>query len=60
MNLNDKKDNNSNRFSYGVPQTGNMKSYSGYGIKHDQRQDGLNHQTHPDRLQHRQTNKFGK
>lgn len=60
MNSGDKKGNSNSKFSYGYPQTGKMKSYSGYGINHNQKADGLNHQTHPDRLQHKQTNKFSK
>ena len=60
MNSSEQKGNNNSRFSYGYQQTGNMKSYNGYGINHNQQPDGLTHQTHPDRLQHRQTNKFGK
>ena len=56
----DKKGNGNQKFSYGYPQTGNMKAYSNNGINHNQRTDGLNHQTHPDKLQHKQTNKFGK
>lgn len=60
MNFGEQRKNATNRVSYGNPNTGNMKAYSNNGLNHDKRATGLNHQTHPDRLQHRQTDKFGR
>ena len=57
------------RVTVGRPQTGNMKTYTAGGIKHDGKHEDLNHRTHPnqlqhrerpDQLQHRQNNNFGK
>ena len=59
MYADNKKGKDNPKLSIGVPQTGNIRSYS-KGVNHDQRTTGLNHQTHPDKLQHRFTDKFGR
>lgn len=60
MYSNNKDVNGVSKKSYGSPSTGNVHTYSHNEVNHNQRTETINHRTHPDSLQHRQSNSFGK
>ena len=42
----------------GRQMTENVRSFSNNGVNHSQKNDDINHRTHPDRLQHKQADAF--